>query len=92
MKLSAFTVILWKISGVQTFTFGGHSITVHGYLVWIALAYTMICSVLTHRIGRRLKPLNIERQHREADYRATLLRVQRLFSRTIDLGSYRPEN
>ena len=75
-KLGAFVEILWQLSGVQTFTLFGQSITVKGYLVWIALAYSAACTLLTHIIGRKLQPLNVERQHREADYRATLLRVR----------------
>ncbi|WP_315286780.1 ABC transporter ATP-binding protein/permease [Neisseria bacilliformis] len=75
-KLGAFVEILWQFSGVQTFTLFGQSITVKGYLVWIALAYSAACTLLTHLIGRKLQPLNVERQHREADYRATLLRVR----------------
>ena len=75
-KLGVFIEILWQLSGVQTFVLFGHSITVKGYLVWIALAYSAACTLLTHLIGRKLQPLNIERQHREADYRATLLRVR----------------
>ncbi len=75
-KLGAFIEILWQLSGVQTFVLFGHSITVKGYLVWIALVYSAACTLITHLIGRKLQPLNVERQHREADYRATLLRVR----------------
>ena len=75
-KLVAFVAILWRLSGVQTWEIGGWHITVHGYLVWVALLYSLLCTAITHYIGRKLKPLNIERQHREADYRATLLRVR----------------
>lgn len=75
-KLGAFIVILWQLSGVQTFRLFGQNIVVHGYLVWIALIYSAACTLATHLIGRKLQPLNVERQHREADYRATLLRVR----------------
>ena len=75
-KLGAFVEILWQLSSVQTFTLFGQSIVIKGYLVWIALAYSAACTLLTHLIGRKLQPLNVERQHREADYRATLLRVR----------------
>ena len=75
-KFSAFVGVLWGLSGVQTFTLGGRSFTVHGYLVWVALGYTLVCTLATHLIGRKLHPLNIDRQHREADYRAALLRVR----------------
>lgn len=75
-KLGAFVSILWQISGTQVFQFGGRSFTVYGYLVWIALFWSLFCTLLTHLIGRKLQGLNIERQHREADYRAALLRVR----------------
>lgn len=75
-KLGAFVAILWKLSGVQTFELFGTNITVSGYLVWVALGYSVLCTLITHLIGRKLQGLNVERQHLEADYRATLLRVR----------------
>ncbi|MBB3104227.1 ABC transporter ATP-binding protein/permease [Azomonas macrocytogenes] len=75
-RLLSFIVILWQLSGVQTFTLAGYNVTVHGYLVWIALAYAVVASLVTHVLGHRLHTLNIERQRVEADYRATLLRVR----------------
>lgn len=75
-KLGAFIVVLWQLSGVQTFELYGRSRTIHGYLVWIALIWSLACTLVTHIIGRWLQPLNVERQHREADYRATLLRIR----------------
>ncbi|UUE35666.1 ATP-binding cassette domain-containing protein [Pectobacterium aroidearum] len=75
-RFFSFIAILWQLSGVHTFTLSGYTITIHGYLVWIALAYAAIASVVTHRLGHHLHKLNIERQRAEADYRATLLRVR----------------
>ena len=75
-KFSAFVAVLWTLSGVQTFNIGGYSITVYGYLVWVALIYSVISTLIAHLVGRKLKNLNIDRQHREADYRAALLRVR----------------
>ena len=75
-KFSAFVAVLWTLSGVQTFNIGGHNITIHGYLVWVALIYSIFSTVIAHLVGRKLKNLNIDRQHREADYRAALLRVR----------------
>ncbi|MFK0091130.1 ABC transporter ATP-binding protein/permease [Pseudomonas sp. NPDC090592] len=73
-QVGAFMVILWNLSGVQTFTLFGETFTIHGYLVWIVLAYTLAGSLLTHLIGKPLHALNYEREHREADFRASLLR------------------
>ena len=75
-KFSAFVGVLWGLSGVQHFTLWEHGFTVRGYLVWVALAYSAASTLLAHLVGRRLKDLNIDRQHREADYRAALLRVR----------------
>ena len=75
-KFSAFVAVLWTLSGVQTFNIGGCDITIHGYLVWVALIYSVISTLIAHLVGRKLKNLNIDRQHREADYRAALLRVR----------------
>lgn len=75
-KLGAFVTILWQLSGVQTVSIGGHSIALHGYLVWVALIYSVLATLFTHLIGRKLQALHVERQHREADYRATLLRIR----------------
>ena len=75
-KFSAFVAVLWTLSGVQTFNIGGYSITIYGYLVWVALIYSIFSTIIAHLVGRKLKNLNIDRQHREADYRAALLRVR----------------
>lgn len=73
-QVGAFLSILWGLSGTQTFTLWGHSFTVEGYLVWIAVVYTIVGTAITHAIGRPLQRLNYEQQHREADFRASLLR------------------
>ncbi|MGX2986816.1 ABC transporter ATP-binding protein/permease [Ursidibacter sp. B-7004-1] len=87
-KLVAFITILWELSNVQTFNIGGETITIYGYLVWIALIYSILCTLLMHFIGHKLQPLNIERQHKEADYRATLLNIR---EHSTQIASYRGE-
>ncbi|PRA23083.1 ABC transporter ATP-binding protein/permease [Pseudomonas poae] len=73
-QVGAFMSILWQLSGVQTFSLGGYSITLSGYLVWIVVLYTLAGSLITHWVGRPLHRLNVDRQHYEADFRASLLR------------------
>ena len=73
-QVGAFVVILWELSGVQTFSLFGLSVTVEGYLVWLVLIYTLLGSLITHWVGKPLHRLNYEREHREADFRASLLR------------------
>ena len=75
-QLSSFVIILWHLSGVQQFTLWGKSITIYGYLVWVAVIYTLLGSVITHWIGKKLHGLNYQKQKAEADFRASLLRKQ----------------
>ena len=74
-KIIAFVGILWEISGTLSFQIAGQEVVIHGYLVWLALFYTLLCSLLTHWIGRKLHPLNVQKQQAEANFRRTLLRL-----------------
>lgn len=51
----------------------GREFALEGFLVYVALIYTLFSSLITHLIGRSLKRLNYEKQQVEADYRANLL-------------------
>ena len=72
-KLFAFTFILWEASKVLHFNAFGREFALEGFLVYVALIYTLFSSLITHLIGRSLKRLNYEKQQVEADYRANLL-------------------
>lgn len=89
--LLSFIVILWQLSGTLSLTVAGHSVTLYGYLVWVALGYAVISSLLAHRIGRPLHQLNIERQKSEADYRASLLRIRENSEQIAFYGGERAE-
>ena len=80
----SFIGILWGLSGAVSFTFGGSNYTVPGSMVWIALAYCVVGSVITHYIGRPLIGLNFQQQRYEADFRHHLVRV-REYSEAIAL-------
>lgn len=73
-QLFSFVVILWQLSGVQRFTLFGSEWVVKGYLVWVVLIYTLVGSLVTHLIGKKLHGLNYHKQKAEADFRASLLR------------------
>ena len=76
LQIGAFISILWQLSGTQTFSLGAYQITLDGYLVWAAVIYTLLGSLLSHWLGRPLHGLNYARQHREAALRADLLRTR----------------
>lgn len=73
-QVTAFVGILWALSGTQEFELFGYRWRVEGYLVWIAVIYTLVGTLVTHWLGRPLHRLNYAQQSREADFRADLLR------------------
>jgi putative ATP-binding cassette transporter len=72
--LVSFSIILWTIP--VDFTVPGTNITVPGLPFWVALAYSVIGTWLTHRIGKPLVQLEFERERYEADFRFSLARVR----------------
>ena len=75
-KLIAFVAILWQVSKVLKFEIFGMRFEIEGFLLYVALIYTLLCSLITHLIGRRLRGLNFSKQRAEADYRSDLLLVR----------------
>ena len=75
-KLIAFVAILWQVSKVLKFEIFGMRFEIEGFLLYVALLYTLLCSLITHLIGRRLRRLNFVKQRAEADYRSDLLLVR----------------
>ena len=75
-KLIAFVAILWQVSKVLKFEIFSMHFEIEGFLLYVALLYTLLCSMITHLIGRRLRGLNFAKQRAEADYRSDLLLVR----------------
>ncbi|HTD91904.1 MAG TPA: SbmA/BacA-like family transporter, partial [Burkholderiales bacterium] len=76
VTLLSFLAILWGLSGAITFSVGGSTFNVEGYMVWVALIYAIAGTALTHLIGRPLIPLNFEKQKVEANFRFSLVRFR----------------
>jgi len=89
VTLVSFVGILWGLSGAFAFSFQGNQYTIPGFMVWMAVLYCLVGSVLTHYIGRPQIRLNFEQQRREADYRHHLMRV-REYSEAIALDRGQP--
>ncbi len=84
VTLVSFVGILWGLSGAFGFTFHGASYEIPGFMVWMAVLYCVVGSVLTHYIGRPLISLNFRQQRYEADFRHHMARV-REYSESIAL-------
>jgi putative ATP-binding cassette transporter len=74
VTLCSFIFILWNLSEEAPLHLFG--IVIPGYLVWAALIYAIFGTVLTHRIGWPLIPLNFQQQRFEADFRFNLVRTR----------------
>ena len=72
VTLISFVIILWGLSG--SLELWGFNIP--GYLVWCALGYAIVGTVLTHIIGRKLIGLGYNKQRVEADFRFSLVRLR----------------
>ena len=84
VTLLSFVGILWGLSGAFAFTLGGSSYSIPGFMVWMALLYCAVGSVITHYIGRSQIRLNFMQQRYEADFRHHMVRV-REYSESIAL-------
>lgn len=90
-NLVAFVFILWQASKILKVDFGEMHFEISGFLVYIAIIYTLICSLTTHLIGKKLKPLNFDKQHLEANYRANLLILRENAEAAAFLGGAKRE-
>lgn len=76
VTLASFVAILWQLSGDWPLSLGGWHGALPGYMVWVALLYAGLGSVLAQRIGRPLVPLGVQQQRAEADLRYALVQVR----------------
>jgi putative ATP-binding cassette transporter len=72
VTLFSFIFVLYAISGSITIL----GVRIPGYMLYVALIYSIIGTVLTHLIGRKLIPLSFYQQKVEADFRYNLVRVR----------------
>ena len=76
VTLVSFVGILWGLSGAFSFSLGGHDVTIPGFMVWMAVLYCAVGSLITHFVGKPQIALNYEQQRLEADFRHHLVRVR----------------
>jgi putative ATP-binding cassette transporter len=72
VTLVSFVGILWVISGALTVA----GVEIPGYMVWVAVAYAVVGTWLTHLIGRPLIGLDFNQQRFEANFRFALVRLR----------------
>ena len=76
LQLCTFLTVLWTLSGAMPIHLFGREFDIPGYMVWCAVAYALIGSLLTYALGRGLIDAGNVRQGREADFRSVLTRAR----------------
>jgi putative ATP-binding cassette transporter len=72
---ASFAGVLWSMSGDFSVRVGGIEYAVPGYMLWAALIYAVLGSLMSYWVGRSLVERNAERYAREGDLRASLVRA-----------------
>ena len=71
----SFSGVLWTISEDFRFRVGGVDYAVPGFMLWAAISYAVVGSLLSYFVGRSLIRRNADRYAREADLRFSLVRI-----------------
>jgi vitamin B12/bleomycin/antimicrobial peptide transport system ATP-binding/permease protein len=86
VTLFSFVFILWSLSGTVTIPYIG--LAIPRFMVWLAVIYAVIGTIVTVKVGRPLVGLNFHRQRLEADFRYSLVRLR---ENTESVAFYRGE-
>ena len=62
VTLFSFLGILWGLSGHLAFSLAGWQIDIPGYMVWFAIAYAVVGSLIAHFVGRPLIGLSFQQE------------------------------
>lgn len=72
VTILSYVVLLYRLSGPVTLL----GITIPGYMLWVAIIYSLGGTLLTHLVGRPLIPLRFQQQRLEANFRFNLVRLR----------------
>ncbi len=75
VTLASFIAILWRLSGSLLLPIGA-GLRISGYMVWVALGYSLAGTWIAQWLGFPLVGLNWQQQKVEADFRYTLVQVR----------------
>ncbi|MBP5987105.1 MAG: ABC transporter ATP-binding protein/permease [Azonexus sp.] len=68
--------ILWHTAGPMTFNIGDSSLTIPGYMFWLAIFWGVLQTIVTHLAGHKLSGVTVEQHKVEADFRFALAKVR----------------
>jgi putative ATP-binding cassette transporter len=91
LLLVSFIGMLWALSSKLVLAVLGAHFTIPGYMVWCAVAYAAIGSLVTWRVGLPLIGLNADLYANEAELRFALVRVSESAESIALFGGERDE-
>ena len=68
--------ILWQSAGPMSFSIGSSTLTIPGYMFWLAIFWGVLQTLVTHLAGHRLSGVTVEQHKVEADFRFALAKVR----------------
>ena len=71
-----FISVLWSVGGSLSFAWGGWNLTIPGYLVFVALLYSIITTTAMLFIGRRFVEVAEGKNQTEAEFRYAATRLR----------------
>jgi putative ATP-binding cassette transporter len=74
--LVAFIAMLWELSSHVPIPWHGANVVIPGYLVWTALIYSVVGTIIIAVVGRPLIKLNFDQERFQADFRFSLVRLR----------------
>lgn len=75
MLFGSFASVLWVLSKDFSIFYNGRDYLLPGFMLWAAIVYALLGSLLTYWIGNSLIARNAERYAREGELRASLTRI-----------------
>ncbi|WHQ46746.1 MAG: ABC transporter ATP-binding protein/permease [Candidatus Midichloria sp.] len=76
ITLASFFFMLWALSGDTKFKLFDLEVNVNGYFVWVAIIYSVVGTLITYVIGKRLTTLDYLQEKKEANFRFSLIRLR----------------
>jgi putative ATP-binding cassette transporter len=71
-----FSIVLWSTAGTLVVMVGATPFQIPGYMLWAAVGYAIVGSLLTNMVGHPLVSINYQMQRVEADFRFGLIRLR----------------
>ncbi len=68
--------ILWQSAAPVSFAIGGSTLTIPGYMFWLAVTWGLLQTLVTHIAGHKLAGVTVQQQRVEGDFRFALAKVR----------------